>query len=48
MAAGEGLLCKHLVQFFRVKADHDLLAYDNGWSGTAVVGPDQFKNSALV
>jgi hypothetical protein len=46
--AGEGLLCKHLVQFFRVKADHDLFADDDGGSGTAVVGANQLKYRALV
>src|SRR4029077_17369773 len=43
-----GLLCKHLVQTFRIKADHDLFANDNGGCGTAVVGADQFKNRLLV
>ena len=43
-----GLPCKHRVQFLWVKADHDLLAYDNGWSGATVIGADQLKNGALV
>src|SRR5260221_4981795 len=43
-----GLLCKHLVQAFRIKADHDLFANDNGGCGTAVVGADQFKDRLLV
>jgi len=46
--AGVELLCKHLVQFPGIKADHYLLANDNGGSGTAVVRPHQFKDSALV
>jgi hypothetical protein len=47
-AAGVELLRKHLVQFLWVKADHHFFANDNGGSGTAVIGADQFENSPLV
>ena len=41
-------LCKHLVQSFRIKADHDLIADHNGRSGTAVVSTHQFKDCFLI
>src|SRR5258708_23127075 len=48
ITASADLPGKHLVQLVRIEADHDLLAHDNGWRGTAVVLPNQFKDCYLV
>jgi hypothetical protein len=50
-----GLVCssvalvgKQLVQAVRIKADHDLVSYNNGRGGAALIGADKLKNSLLV